>query len=254
MVETQEFADEYFRISALSNDDFWQRFGGEPNWRGMRVLDLGCGHGAMAVRIGQAGGTVVGADLNEERIEYAKRNLALNFPDLVDRVTFEATDATKTLSPDSPFDVIVSKDTFEHVDDPTSLLVGLGKLLTPSGRIYVGFSPLFFSPFGDHGNLGLKLPWAHAILPKKVVYSAASRIHRQPVNSPVDVGLNGKTPEDFRRAFADSGLALHQLHYNRGEKRLLRVLEVARKRFPRAEKYTTVSIYAVFGRSASAAL
>lgn len=254
MVETQEFADEYFRISALSNDDFWKRFGGEPDWCGLRVLDLGCGHGAMSVRIGRAGGTVVGVDLNEERIDYAKRNLALHFPDLSDKVTFAATDATKTLSPDKPFDVIVSKDTFEHVEDPALLLTGLGKLLTPSGRIYAGFSPLFFSPFGDHGNLGLRFPWAHAVLPEKMVYAAASRIHSRPVNSPADVGLNGKTPEDFRRAFEASGLQLYELHYNRGEKRLLRVLEVARTRLPRLEKYTTVSMYAVFGRNLSGVL
>lgn len=53
-------------------------------------------------------------------------------------------------------------------------------------------------------------------------------------------------PDQFRAAFDDSGLRIIRLAYNCGDKRLLPVLEKARKRFRRLDRFTTVSIYAVF--------
>jgi SAM-dependent methyltransferase len=162
-------------------------------------------------------------------------------------VSFRAVDAA-SLPVDQKFDVIVSKDTFEHVGDVATLLRALGeRLVRPGGRIYAGFSPLYYSPFGDHGRTGLKVPWAHAALPRRLVYAAAARHNGHRVDSLLDIGLNGNTPDQFRAAFADSGLRLVDIAYNRGDKRLLPVLEKARTRFPRLDRFTTVSIYAVFG-------
>ena len=63
----------------------------------------------------------------------------------------------------------------------------------------------------------------------------------------MDIGLNGNTPDQFRAAFDNSGPRLLDIAYNRGDKRLLPLLEKARTRFPRLDRFTTVSIYAVFG-------
>lgn len=247
MTETEEYALQYFEGQAASNAEYWRRFGATPEWTGKRVLDVGCGHGAMSIEIAQAGGSVLGVDLDEGRIAFANRVLAQRFPQLLERVTFRAVDAT-TLPVDQRFDVIVSKDTFEHVADVASLLKALGaRLVRPDGRIYAGFSPLYYSPFGDHGRTGLKVPWLHAVLPKQAVYLAAARHNGHPVASLVDIGLNGDTPDQFRVAFANSGLRLVDIAYNRGEKRLLPTLEKARRRFPRLDRFTTVSIYVVFG-------
>lgn len=249
MPETEEYARSYFDTSARSNNDYWRRFGDQPDWPGKRVLDLGCGHGAMTIQIAQAGGQVIGIDLNKSRIDFAQRNLQNNFPDLTGLVSFIAGDATSVLDDNEPFDVIVSKDTLEHVDQPCELLRGLGKLLKPNGRLYVGFSPLFYSPFGDHGNAGLRVPWLHAVLPKRLVFAAASRHQGRPVTSLSDITLNGNTPKQFRNAFDKSGLQLIDLRYNRGDKRLLPALERIRKSVRLVEKFTTVSMYAVLSKS-----
>lgn len=246
MTESEEHARRYFDEQQDSNAEYWRRFGAAPDWSGKRVLDVGCGHGAMSVEIAQAGATVLGVDLDEGRIDFANRNLTQRFPHLTERVAFRAVDAT-SLPTDQPFDVIVSKDTFEHVADVASLLKVLGQLLTPQGRLYAGFSPLYGSPFGDHTRTGLRVPWAHAILPKRAVYGAAARHNGHPVNSLVDIGLNGNTPDQFRTAFDNSGLRLLDIAYNRGDKRLLPALEKARTRIRRLDRFTTVSIYAVFG-------
>jgi SAM-dependent methyltransferase len=247
LTETEEYARQYFDGQDASNREYWRRFDTALDWAGKRVLEVGCGHGAMSVEIAQAGASVVGVDLDEGRIAFANRNVAQQFPHLLDRLTFRAADAT-SLPVDEPFDVIISKDTFEHVADVASLLRALGeRLVRPDGLIYAGFSPLYYSPFGDHGRTGLKVPWAHAALPRRVVYAAAARHNGHPVASLLDIGLNGNTPAQFRAAFEESGLRLLDIAYNRGDKRLLPALEKVRKRFGRLDRFSTVSIYAVFG-------
>jgi SAM-dependent methyltransferase len=246
VAETEEYARNYFAEQHASNAEYWRRFGLQPDWRGKRVLEVGCGHGALSVQMAQAGATVLGVDLDKGRIDFANRNLSEHFPDLLNKVTFRAVDAL-TLPTDEPFDIIVSKDTFEHVADLKLLMKGLGRLLAPGGKLYAGFSPLYYSPFGDHRRAGLKLPWLHAILPMRLVYASAARRYPHSVHSLIDIGLNGYTPRQFREAFEDSGLELLDIAYNRGDKRLLPVLERVRRRFPRFEKFTTVSIYATFG-------
>jgi cyclopropane fatty-acyl-phospholipid synthase-like methyltransferase len=244
VAETEEYARRYFAEQRASNREYWRRFGAAPDWVDKRVLEVGCGHGAMSIEIAEAGATVLGVDLDEFRVDFANHNLAQRFSHLVNRVTFQAVDVT-SLPPEQLFDVIVSKDTFEHVEGLASLLKGLGQRLIPGGLIYAGFSPLYYSPWGDHGRTGLKVPWAHAILPTPAVCAAAARHNGHPVRSLMDIGLNGNTPDQFRAAFADSGLRLRDIAYNRGDKRLLSVLEKARGRFPRFDRFTTVSIYAV---------
>jgi SAM-dependent methyltransferase len=251
LTETEEYAREYFQEQDASNTEYWRRFGTPLDWAGKRVLEVGCGHGAMSVEIAEAGAQVLGVDLDEGRIAFANRNLVQRFPHLLDRLTFRAVEAT-SLPVDQPFDVIVSKDTFEHVADVATLLKALGeRLVRPHGLIYAGFSPLYYSPFGDHGRTGLKVPWAHAFLPRRVVFAAAARHNGHPVGSLLDIGLNGNTPAQFRAAFDDSGLRLVDIAYNRGDKRLLPVLEKVRKGFPRLDRFATVSIYAVFGVSSA---
>lgn len=244
MAETEEYARRYFAEQQASNREYWRRFGASPDWNGKRVLEVGCGHGAMSIEIAQAGATVLGVDLDEFRVDFANRNLAQRFPHLVNLVTFQAVDAM-SLPPDHSFDVIVSKDTFEHVEDLASLLKGLSQRLAPGGLIYAGFSPLYYSPRGDHGRTGLRVPWAHAILPMPAVCAAAAHHNGHPVRSLEDIGLNGNTPDQYRAAFRNSGLRVRRITYNRGDKRLLSVLEKARGRFPQFDRFTTVSVYAV---------
>lgn len=249
MTETDQYASTYFIDQQESNAEYWRRFKQQPNFANKRVLEIGCGHGAMSVRLAQLGAHVVGVDLDQGRINFARRNLHANFPELKEQILFAAEDIS-ALTVDEPFDIVVSKDTFEHVEDVPALLRHIHSLLSPKGLAYIGFSPLYYSPYGDHGRTGLKAPWAHALLPTKAVLKSASRHNSdsRTVTSLLDIGLNGNTPSDFRKAFDDSGLTPISIEYNCGDKRLLRVLDAIRLRIPSLEKYSTVSIYAVLQR------
>jgi glycosyltransferase involved in cell wall biosynthesis/SAM-dependent methyltransferase len=234
----------YYQDQLRSTAEFWRRFGQTLDVRGRRILDIGCGHGAMSIDLAKRGAEVVSVDPNEERIEWARRNLAENHPGL--DVTFLPVESTELPSTER-FDIVVSKDTFEHVADLRGLLGDLRSRLRPGGAIWVGFSPLYYSPWGDHRRAGLRLPWAHAILPRWAVHRAARRKTGRPVSDLADIGLNGLTPAGFRRLVSASGLSIESIEYNRGDKPLLRAMSKARQ-LPILERYMTVSIYAVLKR------
>lgn len=244
--ETPEEALAYFESQPPHIDEFWRRMGGIPALTTVDVLDLGCGHGAMSVAMARAGArSVLGVDLDAFRVDFCNRLVAERFPDLADRVTFRAVDACAL--PGESFDAIVSKNTFEHIEDVPGTLEALHWLLRPGGRLYAGFSPLYHSPFGDHRRTGLRVPWAHTLLPDRVVLAAASRHNRRPVRHLHDIGLNGWTGQDFLDAFDASPFTVRQLRINPGGRRLMPVLTWLR-RTRVLNKYATVGIYAVLER------
>ena len=235
----------YFDGQLASNREFWRRFGRMPAVAGKRVLDFGCGHGALSVEMASAGADVYGIDIDTERIGFARNNLRERYMDVVDRVRFDAIEISDVL-PDQSFDLAVSKDTFEHVSEIGAVASELYRLLKPGGELWAGFSPLYWSPTGDHRRTGLP-PILHAVLPRPVVLSAAGRCHGHPVRSLDDIGLNGMTPAEFRRHMGGAGFRLVSVAYNQGDKRLLRLMDRLR-RIQQLERFVTVSVYAILVR------
>ena len=243
---TDAHHEAYFADQLDSNREFWARFGRRPDLAGRKVLDLGCGHGAMTIEVAAEAQEAVGVDLHAERVRFARRHLQRHHVALAERVRFELLDIAE-LDEDGTYDVVLSKDTFEHVSDMAGMLRELHRLLVPGGEIWAGFSPLFHSPKGDHGRTGLRLPWAHVVLPRAVVLRAAARHRGHPVRSLDDLGLNGMTARQFRRHVAEAGLELVDVRYNRSDKRLVRALGRVR-RFGPLETPATVGVYAVLRR------
>lgn len=98
---------------------------------GMRVLDIGCGWGGMALYLHQkTGAEVVGVTLSEEQIKVARRRA--EEAGVADKVTFELIDYREVTG---QFDRIVSVGMFEHVG-PAHYKTFFAKcrdLLTPDG-------------------------------------------------------------------------------------------------------------------------
>lgn len=87
---------------------------------GQRVLDLGCGVGALGASIAAAtGAIVVGMDFSEESLEKARRRAAQD--DIAGRLTLVHGDITKDRAEGS-FDVIVLSNVLEHLADRPGLL------------------------------------------------------------------------------------------------------------------------------------
>ena len=102
---------------------------------GMRVLDIGCGWGGMALYLhAQTGAEVLGVTLSEEQLKVARRRA--EEAGVADKVRFELIDYRAVTG---PFDRIVSVGMFEHVG-PAHYRTFFRKcrnLLTPDGVMLI---------------------------------------------------------------------------------------------------------------------
>jgi 2-polyprenyl-3-methyl-5-hydroxy-6-metoxy-1,4-benzoquinol methylase len=212
----------YFALGAKENPKFWGRLGGIPQLTGKRVLDVGCGHGSLCVEAAQAGAAlVIGVDLDAERIDFASRHLAAERPELTSRVEFRCCALQDILEHD--FDVILSKDAMEHIINLDAVIAAMSERLTPGGRLYVGFGPLYNGPYGDHRRTRLLLPWAHTLVPEHLIVKYLHLLGRTEINSIHDLGLNALALRDYQRLVAASGLNIIQFGVNVSNNPLLRL-------------------------------
>ncbi len=99
-----------------------------------RILDLGCGPGWYTAKLADFGETV-GVDLSEEAIRMAKTR----FPQIV----FFAGNLFELPLPKEGFDVIVSQEVIDHVEDPRRFLDRAAYLLKPGGHLIVSCANKF---------------------------------------------------------------------------------------------------------------
>ena len=84
--------------------------------RGQRVLDAGCGTGALALQAALRGAEVVAIDLSPTLVQLAAERMAAEHPELPGSVTFGSGDM---LSPElGEFDHVVCMDSLIHYDTP----------------------------------------------------------------------------------------------------------------------------------------
>lgn len=245
----QRVATAYFAEQIRENLEWWDRMGGAIDVKGARVLDLGCGHGALSVDLARRGAARVdGIDLDVPRIHFARSNVSELYPDLAGTVGFHAVDVC-TFGREGEYDIIVSKDSVEHFDRPDRIFKAFARLLRPGGRLLLGFSPLYHSPFCDHMRVGFPLPWVHAVVPESWSVAWQNTFSGDlPARSIADMGLNQITPAEFRDLITKPWWEVERMTINAGRKPLLKLFNVIR-RVPVLEKYFTVGIYAVLKRT-----
>ena len=98
---------------------------------GMRVLDIGCGWGGMALYIhAKTGAEVLGITLSEEQLKIARERA--DAAGVADKVKFELIDCRAL---EGQFDRIVSVGMFEHVGTPQyrTFFAKCRELMTPEG-------------------------------------------------------------------------------------------------------------------------
>lgn len=106
-----------------------------------RVLDDGCGIGTYVGRLGEVAARSVGIDFELERAQEAGRRIG--------RVV--ACAASEHLPfPDRTFDVVLSNEVIEHVEDDRAAVAEMARVLRPGGRAIV-FCPNRWYPVEQHG-------------------------------------------------------------------------------------------------------
>jgi len=102
----------------------------QPLAPGSRLLDFGCGEGVLVHEARRLGWNAIGLDLNQGLVDAA--NAQWGFAALVPG----SLDEFLRSRPD-PFDVIVTSQVFEHLQQPVEVGRQLVSLLKPSGLLYI---------------------------------------------------------------------------------------------------------------------
>jgi len=102
----------------------------------LRALDLGCGTGALGVRLAQRGFHVTLMDVSPEMLELARN--ASRTAGVTEKIAFTLADASKVAALFDPqsFDVILCHNVLEFVDAPLSVLRGVTRALRNSASIF----------------------------------------------------------------------------------------------------------------------
>jgi SAM-dependent methyltransferase len=245
---------DYFESGKRENPDFWIRFGGKPDFRGKRVLDLGCGHGSLCVDVALSGAKkVIGVDLYQPWITFARTYTNLHYPELGDVLEFDQIDIKDYEG--EPFDYMMSKAAFEHVIELGSVLQSMCQRLKRGGRIFTGFGPLYYSPVGDHGRTQSLIPWGHAFQPDWAIVKRLNIKRHDKINSIHDLGLNKYTPADYRKIFNESGMKVILYKENlvmpsaSARRRLIGEAMALFKQIGFLEKYFTVNIWCILEKA-----
>ena len=103
-------------------------------YAGERILDLGCGDGALTEKLTEAGCQVVGIDSSPSMIDAARaRGLDAHVGD------------AETLAFEAEFHVVFSNAALHWMLHPAAVLAGVWRALCPGGR--------FIGEMGGHGNV-----------------------------------------------------------------------------------------------------
>ena len=115
-------------ISSAADVTAWKAILGSTIRPNARVLDFGCGTGALSLVLAGMGHEVIGIDVSPEMIARASSKSTSG------RVEFRAGDESVL---DGSFDCVVSRHVFWSLPDPEATLGTLRTVLHPAGQIMI---------------------------------------------------------------------------------------------------------------------
>lgn len=132
----------------------------------LTIAEVGCGEGGNLKPFLDLGCKVIGIDIAENKISNAKK-IFCNHSQR-NNLTLIAENFYK-VKPDefSPFDLIILRDTLEHIHDQDAFFEHIRKFIKPTGKLFLAFPP-WRMPFGGHqhmceSHLLSKIPYIHLL-------------------------------------------------------------------------------------------
>jgi ubiquinone/menaquinone biosynthesis C-methylase UbiE len=105
-----------------------------PALEGRRVLEVACGRGGFLLALWRRGAQVFGADFSHTALRLAQARDRREHHNGAAIHLLQA-DAHRLPYADASFDIIVSCETIEHLDNPVAALVEMARVSRPAGRL-----------------------------------------------------------------------------------------------------------------------
>jgi SAM-dependent methyltransferase len=112
------------------------------DFKGKKILDVGCGLGMYSQEFSQEGALVFGIDVDGKKIEQAKG--------LFPKINFQTAGAEKIPFANNSFDLVFLHEVLEHVKDEEKTIKEIVRVLKTGGRLIL-FVPNRWFPFETHG-------------------------------------------------------------------------------------------------------
>ena len=127
-IGTKGFFDELeqYRFEKL---DYLPRLINFQGFRGMSLLEVGCGVGTDLVRFAKGGAVVTGIDLSEQAVDLCRQNLAVNGV----QGDVQVMDGEQMAYPENAFDVAYAHGVIQYTLDPHAMITEIYRVLKPGG-------------------------------------------------------------------------------------------------------------------------
>jgi len=102
----------------------------KQNSEDIRILDVGCGAGFLSNELGSHGWNVTGVDASKSSLTVARTH------DGTDSVAYVLGNGYRLPYLDSSFSDVCAMDFLEHVEEPSSVIGEIARVLKPGGRFY----------------------------------------------------------------------------------------------------------------------
>jgi 2-polyprenyl-6-hydroxyphenyl methylase / 3-demethylubiquinone-9 3-methyltransferase len=109
--------------------EFGRDLAADLPFKGLRILDIGCGGGLLSEPMARLGADVVGADAAPRNIPVARLHAAQSGLE----IDYRHTTAEDLAAAGEQFDAILNMEVVEHVSDPQAYLTACQTLLKPGG-------------------------------------------------------------------------------------------------------------------------
>jgi SAM-dependent methyltransferase len=121
------------------------------------AVDIGSGDGRLALEFLQRGCRVAILDVADWRDADVKAS-EVCFVQIHENATYPL--------PDNSADLVVSFNTFEHIEEPRTALWEMLRITRPGGYLFLDFDPIYNSPLGLHSFQTFRAPYSQFVLSK----------------------------------------------------------------------------------------
>lgn len=141
--------------------------------RGKNILEIGCGHGGNCSYFANNGASkVIGIDIDERRLEYARQKDLMN-------VSYLKMDAANINLPDNHLDIIFAPNVFEHFVNADKVLSECYRILKPGSKLVINPVSSIYSSTGAHLKHGIGLPWVNLFFSEKNICITLDKLSRK---------------------------------------------------------------------------